>query len=52
MTKGKAESLRYLENAKELLMKCPVEDDTYTDIKCVQEGCASAYLAVLKVIDE
>lgn len=52
MTKGKRESLRYLENAKELLMKSPIEDDTYTDIKCVQEGCATAYLAVLKAIDE
>ncbi len=52
MTRGKRESLRYLENAKELLMKSSVEDDTYTDIKCVQEGCATAYLAVLKAIDE
>ena len=51
MTKGKRESLRYLENAKELLMKSPIEDDTYTDITCVQEGCATAYLAVLKAID-
>jgi hypothetical protein len=33
-------------------MKSTVEDDTYTDIKCVQEGCATAYLAVLKAIDE
>jgi Domain of unknown function (DUF5618) len=52
VTNGKRESLRYLENAKELLMKSPIEDDTYTDIKCVQEGCATAYLAVLKAIDE
>jgi len=52
MTKGKRESVRYLENAKELLMRSPIEDDTYTDIKYVQEGCATAYLAVLKAIDE
>ena len=52
MTKGKRESLRYLENARELLMKSPIEDDTYTDIKCVQEGCATGYVAVLKAIDE
>ena len=46
------EALRYLENAKEILKKAPVEDDTYTDIKYIQEACAIAYLAVLKAIDE
>jgi Domain of unknown function (DUF5618) len=54
MTRGsrERESLRYLENARELLRKSPMEDDTYTDIKYVQEGCATAYLAILKAIDE
>ena len=45
------EALRYLENAKEILKKAPVEDSTYTDVKYVQEACATAYLAVLKAID-
>jgi hypothetical protein len=46
------EALRYLENAKEILKKVPVEDGTYTDIKYVQEACGTAYLAVLKAVDE
>lgn len=46
------EAVRYFENAKELLKKSPIEDDTYTDIKYVQEACSTAYLAVLKAIDE
>ena len=46
------ESLRYFENAKELLSKSPIEDDTYTDMKYVQKACGTAYLSVLKAIDE
>ncbi len=46
------EPLRYLENAKEMLKKVPVEDKTYTDIKYVQEACGTAYLAILKAVDE
>ena len=46
------EALRYLENAREILKNAPIEDDTYTDVKYVQEACATAYLAVLKAIDE
>lgn len=46
------EAIRYLENAKELLSKSPIEDNTYTDIKYVQEACGTAYLAILKAIDE
>ena len=46
------ESIRYFENAKELLSKSPIEDNTYTDIKYVQEACGTAYLAILKAIDE
>lgn len=46
------EALRYFKNAKEILSKSPIEDDTYTDIKYVQEACGTAYLAMLKAIDE
>ncbi len=48
----KKEANRYLENAKALLRKSPIKDNTYTDIKYVQEACGTAYLAVLKAIDE
>ncbi len=46
------ESLRYLQNAKELLSKATIEDNIYTDIKPVQEACGTVYLAILKAIDE
>jgi len=46
------ESLRYLQNAKDILGKAPVEDNIYADVKPVQEACGVAYLAVLKAIDE
>jgi len=46
------EALRYLENAKEMLKTVHVEDNTYTDVKPVQEACGTAYLAVLKAIDQ
>ena len=46
------EALRYLNNAKEILRKAPVEDGRYADVKYVQEACGTAYLAVLKAIDE
>ena len=46
------EALRYLENAKEILKSVPIEDNTYTDVKPIQEACGTAYLAVLKAIDE
>ncbi len=48
----KRESIRYFENAKEILSKSPIEGNIYTDIKPVQEACSTAYLAVLKAIDE
>jgi len=44
--------LRYLLNARQILLAAPKEDNTYTDIKPVQEACGTAYLAVLKAIDE
>jgi hypothetical protein len=46
------EALRYLQNAKEILRKAPTEDGRYADAKYVQEACGTAYLAVLKAIDE
>jgi len=46
------EAPRYLENAKQILLSAPKEDNTYTDIKPVQEACGTAYLAVLKAVDE
>jgi|TARA_B100000315_G_scaffold156954_1_gene145492 hypothetical protein len=47
-----SEALRYFKNAKETLRKAPVEGDNYLDIKPVQEACGTAYLAILKAIDE
>jgi hypothetical protein len=52
MQKHKSEAIRYFENAKELLNKSPIENNRYTDIKYVQEACGTAYLAILKAIDE
>jgi hypothetical protein len=46
------ESLRYLNNAKEILKEIPIEDNTYTDIKHVREAFGTAYLAVLEAINE
>jgi len=46
------EALRYLGNANEILKTVQVEDNTYTDVKPVQEACGTAYLAVLKAIDQ
>ncbi|GAB4535442.1 MAG: hypothetical protein Fur0020_02850 [Thermodesulfovibrionia bacterium] len=46
------EAIRYLNNAKEILKSTPMEDNAYTDVKYVQEACGTAYLAVLKAIDE
>lgn len=43
---------RYLENAREILKKVPVEDRTYLDIKPVREAFGTAYLAVLEAINE
>ena len=46
------EALRYLNNAKEILKKAPIEDNRYADVKYVQEACGTAYLAILKALDE
>jgi len=45
-------SLRYLNNAKEILKTVPVEDSTYMDVKPVREAMGTAYLAVLEAINE
>jgi len=47
-----SEAIRYFNNAKEILRRTPIEDNIYVDIKPVQEACSTAYLAVLKAIDE
>lgn len=49
---GKRESIRYLENARELLSKSPIEDNRYADVKYVREACSTAHIAILKAIDE
>jgi len=46
------ESLRYLNNAKEMLKKASIEDNTYTDIKPIREAFGTAYLAILEAINE
>ena len=43
--------VRYLNNAKEILKKAPIEDGRYLDVKYVQEACGTAYLAITKAID-
>ena len=48
----KVAATRYLKNSKEILKTVPIEDDTYTDIKPVQKACGTAYLAIIKAIDE
>ena len=46
------EPIRYLNNARELLAKSPVEGRYYTDIKYVKSACGVAYLGVLEAIKE
>ena len=46
------ESIRYLNNAKEILKTVSVVDDTYTDVKPVREAFGTAYLAILEAINE
>lgn len=46
------ESVRYLNNAKEILKRVAIEDNTYTDVKPVREAFGTAYLAVLEAINE
>lgn len=46
------EPIRYLDNAKELLSKSPIEGNRYTDVKYVKSACGVAYLVVLEAIKE
>jgi len=46
------EPLRYLQNAKELLRKSPIENDAYADEKYVKSACGVAYLGILKAIEQ
>ncbi|MBI3585188.1 MAG: DUF5618 family protein [Nitrospinae bacterium] len=46
------ESLRYLNNAKEILKSVSIENNIYTDIKPVREAFSTAYLAILEAINE
>lgn len=46
------ESLRYLQNAKEILKNVPIENNIYVDIKPVRESMGTAYLAILEAINE
>ena len=46
------EALRYLNNAKEILNKVPVEDNRYTDTKPVREAFGTAYLSILEAIND
>lgn len=46
------EPVRYLENAKELVHKSPIEGNRYANEKYVKSACGVAYLGVLKAIEE
>lgn len=45
------EALRYIQNAKDVLAKSPIEENIYLDEKYVKMACGTAYLGVLKAID-
>ena len=46
------ESIRYLNNAKEILKKVPIEGRVYTDVKPVREAFGTVYLSILEAINE
>jgi hypothetical protein len=46
------EAKRYIDNAKEILNKSPIEDNRYADKKYVKSACGIAYLGVLEAINE
>ncbi len=48
----KREPIRYIENAKEILNKSPIEDNYYADMKYVKSAFGTAYLGVLKAVEE
>ena len=45
------EAIRYMDNARETLIKAGKEDDLYKDDKYVKTACGIAYCAVLKALD-
>lgn len=47
-----SEPIRYLNNAKEILSKSPIENSYYTDKKYVKSACGIAYLGALEAINE
>ena len=49
---GPGEAIRYLNNARGILRRVPVERDIYVDRKPVREAMGTAYLAVLEAINE
>ena len=51
-THAPGEALRYLENAREIIGKIPIDGDFYSDVKPVREAFGTAYLAMLEAIDE
>lgn len=46
------EPVRYINNAKELLKKSPIENNIYTDVKYVKSAFGVAYLGVLESIND
>ena len=45
------EAIRYMDNAKETLLKAGKEDDIYKDEKYVKTACGIAFNGVLKALD-
>lgn len=45
------EAIRYMDNARETLIKAGKEDDLYKDDKYVKTACGIAYCAILKALD-
>ena len=46
------ECQRYMDNAKETLIKAKKDNGMYKDVKYVQMACGTAYNAVLMALDE
>jgi hypothetical protein len=46
-----AEAIRYMENAKDVLLKAKKDGNHYADNKYVRMACATAYLGVLIALD-
>jgi len=46
------EAIGYIQNAKEVLNKSPIEDRRHANDKYVKSACGVAYLGVLKAIND